>query len=322
MNKVIYFLLFIAVVLMLLLAVYFLFVSSATPQDAPGTPAPPTPISQENSPPTLVPTATETNIALIQAPEANTQATSTPMSEQPTVATSTPTPLTLSEMVLIPAGDFIQGSDSGDPKDGPSRIVALPAYEIDKYEVTNQDFALFVATTGYATNAEQSSSGQSWRQYGDGKPTHPVVKVTWNDAVAFCAWAGKRLPTEAEWEKAARGTDGIAYPWGNNFEARFANVKDGGLRRTTSVGDYPEGASSYGVLDMGGNVWEWTDSWFLPYPNNSEPNPYFGEQFRVTRGGGWFEEADQVTTFNRNAADPNITANDDVGFRCARDVTP
>ncbi len=146
-----------------------------------------------------------------------------------------------------------------------------------------------------------------------------MVKVTWNDAVAFCEWAGKRLPTEPEWEKAARGTDGRVYPWGDNFDASLANVKATGLRGTTAVGSFPDGASPFGVEDMAGNVWEWTADWFQPYPGNTAGNQYFGERFRVTRGGAWFEEPPQVATYNRNAADPDITANDDLGFRCARD---
>jgi formylglycine-generating enzyme required for sulfatase activity len=211
------------------------------------------------------------------------------------------------------------GSDSDDPEDGPARVVDIPAFEMDKFEVTNDDFALFVADTGYVTEAE-AGGGRGWQYYAEGKGNHPVVKVTWNDAVAFCEWAGKRLPTEEEWEKAARGDDGRTYPWGNEFDSSLANVKDTAIRGTTAVGSFPGGASPYGVEDIGGNVWEWTTTWFKAYPGSTDNNPYYGEKFRVTRGGAWFEEAPQVTTFNRNAADPNITANDDVGFRCVRDL--
>jgi formylglycine-generating enzyme required for sulfatase activity len=223
------------------------------------------------------------------------------------------------EMILIPAGEFTLGTNEGSPEDGPAQTVNLPAYEIDRFEVTNDDFAKFVQATGYVTDAE-NTGGQTWLKYAEGRGNHPVVKVTWNDAVAFCEWAGKRLPTEQEWEKAARGPEGWNYPWGNTFDGTKANVKETGLRGTAAVGSFPDGASAYGVEDMAGNVWEWTTSWFQPYPGNAVANQYFGERFRVTRGGAWFEEAPQVASHNRNAAAPDITANDDVGFRCVRDI--
>jgi iron(II)-dependent oxidoreductase len=100
----------------------------------------------------------------------------------------------------------------------------------------------------------------------------------------------------------------------------LANVKETGLRGTTAAGSFPGGASSYGVEDLGGNVWEWTATWFDAYPGSTIENQYYGERFRVTRGGAWFEEPAQVAAFNRNAAEPNITANDDLGFRCVRNV--
>ena len=222
-----------------------------------------------------------------------------------------------SEMVLVPAGAFTMGVDGGRPEDSPARSVDLAAFEVDKFEVSNDDFAQFVEATGYVTAAEQDGD-QGWLRYAEGKGNHPVVKVTWNDAVAFCEWAGKRLPTEEEWEKAARGNDGRTYPWGEDFAGTFANVKETALRDTTAAGSFPSGASPYGAEDMGGNVWEWTATWFKAYPGNSTENQYYGERFRVTRGGAWFEEPAQVTTFNRNAADPEITANNDLGFRCVR----
>ncbi len=280
--------------------------ATPTPKAAPATPTPkpsPTP-----APPTPTPEAT-TETAQTDTNAATVEPDPTPE----------PAPKLDVEVVLIPAGPFTMGSDSGDPEDAPARTVDLPAFEIDKFEVTNDDFALFVADTGYVTSAEQDG-GQGWRRYTEGKGNHPVVKVTWDDAVAFCEWAGKRLPTEEEWEKAARGDDGRTYPWGETFSGDMANVKDTALRGTTAVGSFPGGASPYGVEDIGGNVWEWTATWFKAYEGSSDDNPYYGERFRVTRGGAWFEEPQQVTTFNRNAADPAITANDDVGFRCVRDA--
>jgi len=221
-------------------------------------------------------------------------------------------------MIEIAAGSFIMGSDEGDAEDSPAHEPDLPAYEIDRFEVTNADYAAFEADTGHVTFAAEQGFG-TWRDmWGEGQDNHPVVMVTWNDAQAYCEWLGKRLPTEAEWEKAVRGTDGRRFPWGNEWGPDKANVKERGLRGTSAVGSFGAGASPYGVDDMVGNVWEWTADWYLPYPGNAAGDPYYGEKFRVTRGGGWFDVEAQATTFSRNAADPSKTANDDLGFRCAR----
>jgi formylglycine-generating enzyme required for sulfatase activity len=219
-------------------------------------------------------------------------------------------------MVEIPAGEFTMGNDAGDDDEKPAHTVPLEAFEIDLFEVTNADFAKFVEETGYQTGAEKAGEA-GWRAYAEGKDNHPVVKVTWNDANAYCEWAGKRLPTEAEWEKAARGTDGRTYPWGNEWDPAKANTKESGFRGTVAVGSFAEGVSPYGVFDMAGNVWEWTADWYQAYPGSTYQSEYFGEKFKVTRGGGWFQEEKLVTTFNRSATDPSA-ANDDLGFRCAR----
>ena len=221
-------------------------------------------------------------------------------------------------MIEIPAGPFTMGSDDTDPEDGPAQQMDLAAYEIDRFEVTNADFDVFAKTTGYLTYAEQQGLA-GWRNEWDmGEDNHPVAIVTWDDATAYCEWLGKRLPTEAEWEKAARGEDGRRFPWGSDWDPSKANVKETGLRGTVAVGSFGAGGSAYGADDMTGNVWEWTADWYQAYPGNTAGDPYYGEQFRVTRGGGWFDEEPQSTTYNRNAADPTKTANDDLGFRCAR----
>jgi len=156
-------------------------------------------------------------------------------------------------MIAIPAGEFTMGSDL--EVERPPHPVSVAAFEIDKFEVTNEQFEKFVAETGYATEAEKAGD-TSWRYWAKDKSNHPVVKVSWNDAVAFCEWAEKRLPTEAEWEKAARGTDGFTYPWGNDWDVNKVNAKESGYRGTTIVGSFPSGASPYGVMDMAGNVSE------------------------------------------------------------------
>ncbi len=280
-------------------------------------PPPPTPTPQ----PTFTPMPTSTP-SLTPTPAPTVEETDEEPTPTPPVPTSTPTvppaPSVTDIMIEIPAGPFTMGSDSGDPEDAPAQEVDLPAFAIDQFEVTNADFESFVAATGHVTDAEDAGK-KSWRDsFGEGKENHPIVRVTWNDANAYCAWVDKRLPTEAEWEKAARGTEGLIFPWGNEWVAGNANVKEAGLRTTVAVGSFGAGASPYGVDDMAGNVWEWTADWYQPYAGNTAGDIYYGEQCRVIRGGGWFDEEPQATTFNRNCAAPDKTATDELGFRCAR----
>jgi formylglycine-generating enzyme required for sulfatase activity len=230
------------------------------------------------------------------------------------------TPLLIREvkeepMVPIPASEFLMGSDHEDER--PPQQVYVDSFEIDIFEVSNEQFHRFVVETGYETEAERAGESRTWQTYALGKARHPVVKVTWNDAQAYCEWAGKRLPTEAEWEKAARGTEGFIYPWGNEWGPTKANTKETGYRDTTVVGSFPGGASPYGVMDMVGNVREWTSDWYKAYPGSDFSSPYFGEKYRVIRGGGWFEETELATTTQRFASSEEAR-NDDLGFRCAR----
>lgn len=231
-------------------------------------------------------------------------------------------PVMARDMIDIPAGTYTIGQDNSKPKNGPAHEVELSAFAIDRFEVTNEDFAAFVEATGYTTYAEASGNSKNWRTAAEGKGNHPVVYVTWDDAVAFCEWAGARLPSEEEWEAAARGQEGNAYPWGNDFVAENGNFYESGYRGTTAVGSFPAGASPFGAEDMAGNIREWTDSYFLPYPGQDPgADRFFGEEYRVNRGGGWFDgqDGELVTTYNRNAGPPDTSANDDIGFRCARD---
>jgi formylglycine-generating enzyme required for sulfatase activity len=278
------------------------------------------PTSTPAGPPTLTPTPYIITRKTPTATPIPAKPTNTPMPLPPTPI-PLPTPEfaegpVLSLMIEIPAGPFVMGSDEGDPDETPAHEVDLPAYEIDQFEVTNAQFAQFVAEMDYQTDAEKAGIG-NWRDFAGGKDNHPVVKVSWNDAKAFCEWAGKRLPTEAEWEKAARGDDGRLYPWGDEWEASSANVKESGFRGTTAVGSFAAGASPYEVMDMAGNVWEWAADWYKAYPGSTYQDEYFGEEYRVLRGGGWFDEAAQVRTTNRSSS-VETAANDDIGFRCAK----
>jgi formylglycine-generating enzyme required for sulfatase activity len=279
--------------------------------------ATPTP---QPAPPTPTPRPTATPAPIESAPDSEQQAEGEGEAGAAEGAAASG-PL-FEDMVLIPAGPFTMGQDGSKPKNGPAHSVDLPAYEIDRFEVTNDEFAHFVEQTGYVTYAEQNSS-KNWRDAAEGRGNHPVVYVTWDDATAYCEWAGKRLPTEAEWEKAARGDDARIYTWGNDFVAQNGNFYEGGIRGTTAVGSFSAGASPYGVEDMAGNVREWTNDHFLAYPGMApDADPFFGEANRVHRGGGWFdgEDGEIVTTYNRNAGPPGTSANDDIGFRCARDA--
>lgn len=306
---------------------YFNALEKAAQQSTP-TPSPaPIAAGQGTSTAVALPTVTPTSPKVLPTPTPVPHPpTPTPMptpTPAPTLppeaeATASPTPLRITDiMVEVPAGPFTTGSEAGNEDEAPAHEVDLPAFEIDKFEVTNADFAQFVEATGYQTDADKEGRTKNWRSTAEGKDNHPVVFVSWNDAMAYCQWVGKRLPTEAEWEKAARGTDGRIYPWGDEWDPAKANVKETGLRGTAAVGSFGAGASPYGAEDMAGNVWEWTVDWYEAYPGSDYQSDYFGQQFRVLRGGGWFETAEWVRTTVRNA-NSAIAANDDIGFRCAR----
>lgn len=225
-------------------------------------------------------------------------------------------------MVLIPAGPFTMGSNTRMPDEGPQHTVKLKTFWIDKYEVTNLQYQQFIEATG-----RHSPQHFVNRTFPKGKMDHPVTYVSWHDAKAYCEWAGKRLPSDAEWEKAARGTDGRTFPWGEEFEVDNANTPvrwqslnmDGD---TTPVGAFPSGASPYGVHDMAGNVWEWTESWYRQYPGNKHPSENYGELYKTLKGGSWwdcsfYQCGISAPVFNRSFFDPQ-TKNSSFGFRCAK----
>ena len=246
-----------------------------------------------------------------------------------------------SGMIFIPAGTFTMGSDQTDPEqqaleygiikpwfadEHPAHPVTLSAYYLDRYEATNAEYQVFVTATRRAAPPEWTNG-----RYPIGRARYPVVSVTWTDADAYCRWAGKRLPTEAEWERAARGTEGRAYPWGDTFELARANV-GGAHGGTTVVGSYPSGKSPEGAYDLIGNVWEWVSDWYGPYAQHPDPSATDtkGKPVRVLRGASWsgighFSPDAQLAILAHNArgsfrlyADPDGRLND-VGFRCAKD---
>lgn len=253
-------------------------------------------------------------------------------------------------MVRIPAGAFQMGSTTGDVNEAPVHTVELEAFYIDQHEVTNTKYQAFVTATRYpvprgigytAVYDRLKNDYEPWRDPDFNHPNQPVTTVTWFDAAAYCEWAGKRLPTEAEWEKAARGgLEGARYPWGNaepdNTSANFADSQtefewrnpdvDDGYLFPAPVGTFqPNG---YGLFDMAGNVWEWCADWYSPTyyseaegveePRRNPKGPATGER-RVLRGGTWYRDAHTLRNAERVSDFPDSSLNV-VGFRCAMDA--
>lgn len=216
----------------------------------------------------------------------------------------------------------------------PPHTENLDAFWIDQTEITNAMFAEFLNQQGNKLegdlNSYNSQLGSSGRVYsiGDlwraeaGYENHPVVEVTWHGASAYCSWVNRRLPTEAEWEKAARGEDGRSYPWGNERPTSdLLNYIRSDVGEPSEAGDYPRGVSPYGVLDMAGNVSEWVNDWYNAYPGNSVNNSSYGTVIKVIRGGSWASNNFNIFSFVRGAWNPSDTL-DFVGFRCAMDAPP
>jgi formylglycine-generating enzyme required for sulfatase activity len=231
------------------------------------------------------------------------------------------------EMVLIPADDFLMGSDPSVDKrardnEQPQHTLYLPDYYLANTPVTNAQYAAFVYATGHEPPLHWEG-GKSPR----GREDHPVVWVSWHDAVAYCDWlaevTGKpyRLPSEAEWEKGARGTDGRIWPWGNQWDAKRCNSGEDHEFHTTPVGAYPEGASPYGLLDMAGNVWEWTRSIYRDYPYDPDDGRenLEAEGVRVLRGGSWRLTRDFARCVVRNRHYPDDSRYY-IGFRLVSPV--
>ena len=239
-------------------------------------------------------------------------------------------------MVYVPAGEFLMGTSDADieyykeifplrrisrfDNERPQRTVFLDAFYIDKFEVTNQQYKQFLSETGYTPKHYLD-----YEPYNT--PNFPAAVLEWEDAVAYANWVGKRLPTEAEWEKAARGTDGRIWPWGDEWDGTKLSGNDGtglkdGYKETAPIGQFPQGASPYGAHDMAGNLWEWVSDWYDPnYYRTSPPNvnpkgPETGDG-HVLKGGGWAENLDFTRCANRLGGNPGSLLR---GFRCAMDA--
>jgi formylglycine-generating enzyme required for sulfatase activity len=241
-------------------------------------------------------------------------------------------------MVYVPAGAFWMGSKESDPDanddEKPQHEVILDAFWIDRTEVTNGQYRRCV-DDGACSPPSSSSSSTRDSYYGTSEfDDYPVIFVDWEQADAYCTWAGKRLPTESGWEKAARGTDKRMYPWGDGFDGNLVNFCDvncgfdrknedwdDGYADTAPVGNYPNGASPYGALDMAGNVWEWVADWYGEdyYAGSPDRNPQGADsgEMRVLRGGSWSFDQEGVRAANRSSSEPSGLYGD-VGFRCAR----
>lgn len=251
----------------------------------------------------------------------------TPFEEASSVAPESPEPASSSsgepvqeEVVSIPAGPFLRGTNAGGYDEQPQRTLILGAFAIDRYEVTNFQYQQFVDAAGHRKSGPPARYAKNMgRMRG---VNQPVVYVSWDDAEAYCRWKGKRLPTEAEWEKAMRGTDGRLWPWGNVELANGANwvrVQDG-YDVTASVGSFKTDRSPYGVMDGAGNVMEWVADWYSEnyYKDAPELNPQGPEYgvYRVLRGGGYTTSGADIRITSRSKMVPDFR-DETIGFRCA-----
>jgi formylglycine-generating enzyme required for sulfatase activity len=217
-------------------------------------------------------------------------------------------------MVFVPGGTFKMGRDDGDELERPAHIVEVKPFFIDRNEVTNEEYQRFITAT-------KRRAPEHWAggKVPNGEIKFPVVNVSWEDANAYARWGKKRLPTEAEWEFAARGTDDRLYPWGDEWKPDYANAGQGKKGRLFAAGRYASGASPFGALDMCGNVWEWTASEFKDYPGRKIASSLAGAGLKVIRGGAYDVALKNATTTYRGALSPS-RAYDKTGFRCARDA--
>jgi formylglycine-generating enzyme required for sulfatase activity len=215
-------------------------------------------------------------------------------------------------MVAIPGATFTMGRDNASDKEEiPAHAVSVAPFHLDKVPVTNAQYAEFVKSANHPL-----PSGGASGIYPEGQAAWPVTGVSWEDANAYCASKGLRLPTEPEWEFAARGADGRLYPWGNNFSASLTNSSEAALGHPEAVGAHPDAASPFGILDMSGNVWEWTADDYKPYPGH-QSTIEIPPDAKVIRGGSYKYPQANVTTTARNL-DYGSARSPTIGFRCAK----
>jgi len=233
------------------------------------------------------------------------------------------------KMIFVPRGEFLMGSDDRLRDEKPALISYIDAFYIDRFEVTNKDYKEFTDATGATDSTGRGRLPEHWDRgvdenlYPPEKAKHPVVFVSWHDADDYCRWRGKRLPRETEWEKAARGTDGRTYPWGNKWDLEKSNNPLKGIEDTLPVGSFEVGKSPYGLYDMSGNVWEWVDDLYLAHAGSEYVSPEFGSKYKLLKGGSWWDCmfygcGISAPVYNRSFFDAN-TRNDSFGFRCAAD---
>ena len=237
------------------------------------------------------------------------------------------------DMCFVPAGTFIMGSDTDLPNEAPAHTVYLDAYYIGRTEVTNAEYHEFwIADGGPESEHTPISYGGvfgTWPRVAEAKPNHPVVGISWEAAVAYATWGGMRLPTEAEWEKAARGTTARRWPWGNTFTQRINGTSDHANARKDPetfikpVGSYPTGVSPYGAHDMAGNVWEWVADWYAESfyyrtPDRNPKGPEIGSR-RIVKGGSWLNPDLLARPATRIGQYPAIGTSF-IGFRLAKDA--
>ena len=260
-------------------------------------------------------------VALADTSPSNTAGTEeTANSTRSSGADSSAMPPEIEGMVYVPASHFLLGSEDGGSDETPMQRKYAAAFYIDKHEVTNRQYKQFVDATGHLAPVNPSDPGKTvWKgnEFPPELADHPVVNVSWEDAAAYARWCGKRLPTELEWEKAARGADGRTYPWGEKFANWKCNVAGKG---TVPVGSYPLDLSVFGCYDMAGNVAEWTGSWYQPYEGNACISEDYGERYRVVRGGTWdFAARISRRCASRVRVSPHVRSRG-CGFRCAKDA--
>jgi len=289
--------------------------------------ATPTPLPSETSSPSATPTDTLTP-------------SSTPIPTLTPTATITPFPSQFVDdfgisMVLVPAGEFIMGSEVWNDNEQPQHMVYLDAFYIDQFEVSNTSFAEFLNANGnqiegYAHWVEADDPDLRihlvdgvW-QPDEGYDDHPINEATWYAGRAYCEWRGAQLPTEAQWEKAARGTDGRTFPWGEDPPTCDLANSSGCVFDSMPIDSYPDGISPYGAYNMAGNVMEWVSDWYAsaydPSSNINPTGPADGD-FRIFRGGAWFNAANKLRTTFRYAKLPVLTYKAN-GFRCATAPLP